>query len=258
MPAMTLKELTLQLSRDLSTHHKDCLLRMEHVEAERTGALQALPGAAAVLAAATRARADAAVTRESTLFQIGAELERTERKASTAREAAVRAVEKKFRDGSAAASRAKQDAEDKARGDLKAELAKIEATVRLSEQGAPRRAAERRFEEARQTAHDAFLRAIDINKERQLGEHHTALNKEFHGSRAAREDAAFAREAAEQVFQRALKAAETRMRRELQAVNGADAVQAQFDEQRERAKLGCRQREEELFAAFRKAKEALG
>jgi hypothetical protein len=61
----------------------------------------------------------------------------------------------------------------------------------------------------------------------------------------------------EQVYQRALKAAETRMRARLELAAGASTIQADFGSRRDRTKLECRQREEALFAAFRKAKEGL-
>jgi hypothetical protein len=105
--------------------------------------------------------------------------------------------------------------------------------------------------------HASYLKTLSTNKDRQVDEQHEALQKELLDSRLARDEAEGTRHAVEQVYQRALKAAETRMRARLELMHGASAIQAEFDGRRDRTKLECRAREEALFAAFRKAKEAL-
>jgi hypothetical protein len=66
----TLPELTLQLSRDLSANHQNCLRQLAELESGRMTALQALPGTAAILADASEERMEAALTRDRTLQQV--------------------------------------------------------------------------------------------------------------------------------------------------------------------------------------------
>ena len=140
---------------------------------------------------------------------------------------------------------------------MKAEYDKISASLGLSQQILARREAEHRSDEAIRALHATYLKTLNANKDRQVDEQRDALQKELLDSRLARDEAEGARHAVEQVYQRALKAAETRMRARLELADGAAAIQTEFDGQRERTKLECRQREEALFAAFRKAKEGL-
>ena len=63
------------------------------------------------------------------------------------------------------------------------------------------------------------------------------------------------RQEAAQIFERALKAAETRRRAALDAIPAAAALQEQFDAARADIKDNCRDKEAALFAAFREARE---
>jgi hypothetical protein len=253
----SLSQLTLQLSRDLSANHQACLAELERLEAGRTAALDALPGTAAVMNRAREDRADAADTRDRTLHQIDVELQKADRKAAVAREAALRQIGNQLRTRDAAALEAKAAAEDKARAALDKEYAKIRASLDLTAQILARREAERRSADALQAARDAYLTTLNANRNRQTDEHRTALRKELTDSRAAREAAEIARQATNEVYQRALKVADTRLRAALETLEGAGAVQADFDERRRRVKLDARRREEALFDEFRRAKAAL-
>jgi hypothetical protein len=253
----TLPELTLQLSRDLSTNHQNCLRQLAELESSRMTTLQALPGTAAILKDAAEERMDAALTRDRTLQQVDLDLHKAERKAAATRQTALQAVEKRFRDRDAAALQTRTAGEERERAHLKAEYDKIAASLGLSQQILARREAERRCDEAIRALHASYLKTLSTNKDRQVDEQHEALQKELLDSRLARDEAEGTRHAVEQVYQRALKAAETRMRARLELMHGASAIQAEFDGRRDRTKLECRAREEALFAAFRKAKEAL-
>jgi hypothetical protein len=253
----TLAELTLQLSRDLSSNHQHCLRQLEQLEASRMSAFQALPGTARILEDAREERMEAALTRDRTLQQIDLDLQKAERKAAAARQIALHGVEKRFRDRDTAALQARHAAEEKERANLRAEYEKIRSSLGLSQQILARREAERRCDEAIRAIHTAYLKTLIANKDRQVDEQRDALQKELLDSRLARDDAEGGRQAVEQVYQRALKAAETRMRARLDLASGATDIQAEFDGQRDRTKHECRQREEALFAEFRKAKEGL-
>lgn len=253
----TLSELTLQLSRDLSSNHQNCLRQLEQLESSRVTALQALPGTAGILEDASEERLDAALTRDRTLQQIDLDLQKAERKAAGARQTALQAVEKRFRDRDTAALQARTVGEEREHAHLKAEYDKITESLGLSQQILARREAERRCDEAIRALHATYLTALNTNKDRQVDEQRDALQKELLESRLARDDAEAGRQAVAQVYQRALKAAETRLRARLELAAGAAAIQADFDGRRDRTKLECRQREEALFAAFRKAKESL-
>jgi hypothetical protein len=253
----TLPELTLQLSRDLSANHQSCLRQLEQLETSRMTALQALPGTAAILEEAHEERLDASLTRDRTLQQIDVELQKAERKAAAARQIALQAVEKRFRDRDTAALQARTAGEERERAHLRAEYDKITASLGMSQQILARREAERRCDEAIRALHAAYLKTLNTNKDRQVDEQREALQKELLESRLARDEAEGGRHAVELVYQRALKAAESRMRARVALAAGAAAVQADFDDRRDRTKLECRQREEALFAAFRKAKEGL-
>jgi hypothetical protein len=253
----TLPELTLQLSRDLSANHQHCLRQLEELESSRMTVLRALPRTAAILEDANEERLDASLTRDRTLQQIDVELQKAERKAAAARQTALQAVEKRFRDRDTAALQARTTGEERERAHLKVEYDKIAASLGLSQQILARREAERRCDEAIRALHATYLKTLNSNKDRQVDEQRDALQKELHESRLARDEADGARHAVELVHQRALKAAETRMRARLALAPGAAAVQADFDGRRDQTKLECRQREEALFAAFRKAKESL-
>jgi hypothetical protein len=253
----TLPELTLQLSRDLSLNHQNCLRQLEQLEASRMTALQGLPGTAAILQEASEDRLEAALTRDRTLEQIDLDLQKAERKAAAARQTALQAVEKRFHDRDVAALHARTAGEEKERAHLKAEYEKIAASLDLSQQILARREAERRCDEAIRALHATYLKTLSANKDRHVDEQREVLQKELLDSRLARDEAEAARHAVEQVHQRALKAAETRMRARLELAAGASTIQADFDSRRDRTKLECRQREEALFAAFRKAKEGL-
>jgi hypothetical protein len=220
-------------------------------------ALEALPGTAAILKDADEERVDAALTRDRTLQQVDLDLQKAERKAAAARQTALQAVEKRFRDRDTAALQARTLGEERERAHLKAEYEKIAESLDLSQQILARREAERRCDEAIRALHAAYLKTLNANKDRQVDEQHEALQKELLDSRLARDEAEGARHAVEQVYQRALKAVEIRMRARLEHADGARAVQTDFDGRRDRLKLDCREREEALFAAFRKAKESL-
>jgi hypothetical protein len=253
----TLQDLTLKLSRDLSTHHRQCLERLDRLERERTAALRGLRGAASIVRDFEKAKADAAATREKTLAKAQADLAAAERKAAQAREAQLRAIERRFRDADAAAVRAKQAAEAKARAQLNADLDKISRTLAMPDQILARRDAEDRFAAAIAAAHAAHLRALDENKAAQTDELRAAVSDEAAAARVARDNAAVESQAAAIVAERAAKAAETAMREALTAVDGANDVQVEFDARRVDVKEGCRQREAQLFAAFRAAREKL-
>lgn len=60
----TLPELTLQLSRDLSTNHQNCLRQLAQLETNQMTALQALPSTAGILENSAEERMEAALTRD--------------------------------------------------------------------------------------------------------------------------------------------------------------------------------------------------
>jgi hypothetical protein len=255
----TLSELTLQLSRDLSTNHQDCIRQLDELERDRMSALESVADASAVLKAARKAAVDAAVVRDDALVQIDIEQQRAERKAAADRVAVLRATEQAFKEADRASLEVRQDAENEARAELKVELSKIDGDVKTNAAAKllSRRDAEQRFEETVRAIHAAFLESLAANKNTQVDKFRAALTKEVLDSRIARDDAHAKRSQTEHLFQRALKAAETRLRAALAELPAAAAVQARFDSRRAEIKADCRRREEALFAEFREAKERL-
>lgn len=255
----TISELSDQLFRDVDANHQDCVRRLEVLEHERAAALDSIPEAAAALEASRQAAVDAEATREDAFVEIDVELQKAERKASADRALALALIEQGFKDADAASLKARQDAEDKARMELKAELAQITGNnaMNASAKLLSRRAAEERFDEKVRAAHIAFLKSLEANKNSQVDKFRAALTKEVLDWRIARDAANGKRHEAVQLFERALKAAETRLRAALASIPAANSVQREFDNRRAQIKAECRKREEELFAAFRKAKDGL-
>lgn len=253
----TLAELTLKLSRDLSTNHRECRDALDRLERDRSDALAALPQATDALKTWRKAVLEAEVDRDDALAKADLDHQRADRQARSDREAMLRTIEKDFRADDAASLKKRDDAEAKARAEYDAEIARISANkpLRLDLVQTQRRAAEQKLADAIRAIHAEFVKALDANKNAQADKFRAALTQEVLDWRIACDIANAKRQEAAQIFERALKAAETRLRSALAAVPAAAELQSQFDAARSRIKDECRAKEAALFATFREAKE---
>lgn len=253
----TLSDLTLKLSRDLSTNHRECRDALDRLERERTETLKALPAAAEALKAWRKAILEAEIDRDDALAKADLDQQRADRVARSDREAELRTIEKDFKADDAASLKKRDDAEARARAEYDAEIARISANkpLRLDLVQTQRRVAEQKLADAMRAVHAEFVKALDANKNTQVDKFRAALTQEVLDWRIACDTANAKRQEAAQIFERALKAAETRLRAALDAIPAAAEVQAQFDNTRVGIKDDCREKEAALFATFREAKE---
>jgi hypothetical protein len=254
----TLQELTLALSKDLTANQKARDAALDRIEQERAAAVRALPGASAPLQQFARAQADAEASRREALAEIDARLRTAEREAGLSREAALTEADARMKDADGLSERAKEDAVAKANAAFQADLERIAKTHSLDAQILARRDAQRKRDDAIDSANRALHRALQDNKNLQLDERQAALDAELIDSREAREDAEGARLRAQELFERTLDRAETRLALDLGKIDGAAELQAGFDARRAAVRDEFRRREEALFAAFGEARKKIG
>jgi hypothetical protein len=254
----TLSDLSSQLFRDVQANHAATVQLLDALEEARREALSALPGAAAILQKWADAAADAVVGRDQAVARIERELAEAQDKAGERRRAALAQVAERFRQADEKAAAARERAEEDARQDYEADLAAIAAgNADPGRKVIARSDAHARFRQRLDAARAAYLGALHANRNTQQDEMRSANAREMSEYGSARDQARTERERTQQIYDRALKAAETRLRSALASVPGADDVQADFDRRREAIKRDSRAREAALYDAYREARRQL-
>ena len=119
----TLAELTLKLSQDINRNEHERTAAVAALDGERTKALGALPGAAALLQRQAVAIVEAQNERDETLLDVEGDLREAERLAATRRRTDEDEAEKRLREADDAAEQARRAAEDKAKAAFEAAVA---------------------------------------------------------------------------------------------------------------------------------------
>jgi hypothetical protein len=256
--AGTLSDISSQLFRDVQSNHAAAVQRLEALEEARREALKALAGAAALLRKWDDAVADAASSRDQALARIEQDLVDAERDAGERRSAALAQVAQRFRQAEQKAAAARDRADEDARKDYEDDLAAIAGDdVEAGQKVLARSDAYRRLKQRLDAARAAYLETLEANWNTQQDEMRTVNAREAAEYAGARDHARTQRDRAQQLHERALKAAETRLRSALAQVPGADDVQADFDRRRETIKRESREREAALYEAYREARRQL-
>jgi len=250
---MTLSEVTLRHSRDLSALDAERRSALEHVDADRREALRALAAGRPALTAFDAACADAATARENALAQSANAFDAAQEDARNARAADLIAVQQRYLAADRESDGAKAGALRKAEADYQARLDDIGHTIALDKQFAAREAAFDARRKAGAAAEAAWLDALQASRDRQQEDLQSTLDKERRQVDQAAQKRAAAQNAADLVYAQALRLARTRLTAALAAVPEAANVQAQFDARRDEVERGFQRREEQLFDAFRDA-----
>ena len=250
---MTLSELTLQHSRDLSALDAERRRELDRVDADRQEALHAVAAARAPLTAFDTASSEAAATRDTAFAQARTVFDAALTDARSARSSDVAASQKKYLGADEAADAAKTAARRKAEADYQSRLDEIGRTLALDKQFAAREAAFEARQKAIAAADAAWLDALQENRAQQHDDVQAALDKERRLDEQAANKRDAALKAADVVYQQAIKIARTRLAAVLAAIPDAARVQEQFDARRGEVERDFQQREEQLFDAFRAA-----
>jgi len=250
---MTLAELTLQHSRDLSALEAWHRQRLESLEADRQGALHALAAARPPLAALDAACADAATVRDNALAQTRNAFEAAQADARSTRASDLIEAQQGYLAADEAADGAKAAALEKADADYRSRLDEIGRTLTLDKQFAARAAAFDARRKATDAAEAAWRDALQANRAQQQSDLQAALEKERRLVEQAANKRDAAQRAADLVYQQAVKLAQTRLANALAAVPDAANVQADFGARRGEIDRDFQRREEQLFDAFHDA-----
>jgi hypothetical protein len=255
----TLAELTLTLSQDITRNEHERVAALAALEAERRGALAALPGADLPLRRQAEALAKAAAERDETLLDIASDLAEAERLTAHRRHADEEDAARRLRDVDEAAEQARRGAEDKARAAFESAVLAIDRKdLPPGEKVLARAEARRTMDRSVAAAQEAFADARLANQDRLLDERRAASLREMSDSREHRDKAAARRTAAEHVFSQALRTSDATLDAALAAIPGAAAVIAACAERRRRIDHQFDAGETALREAFRQAREALG
>jgi colicin import membrane protein len=254
----TLAELTLTLSQEITRNEHERAAAVAAHDGERTKAMGALPGAAALLQRQAVAIVEAQNDRDEALLDVDGDLREAERLAATRRRTDEDAAEERLRDADDAAERARRTAEDKAKAAFEAAVAGIDRRdLSPGEKVLARADARRTMDRAIDAAQDAFAEARLANQDRLLDDRRAAVNKELAASRENRETATARRQAAEHVFSQSVTASDRLLQVALAAVPGATAVIADFAERRRGIDRRFDEQAAAIRAAFRKARDEL-
>jgi len=254
---MTLAELTLQHSRDLSALEADHRQRLESLDGDRQQALHAVAAARPALAAFDAACADAATVRDNAFAQARNAFDAAQADARSARAADLIAAQQGYLEADETTDGAKSAALQKADADYRSRLEEIGRTITLDKQFAARASAFDARRKATETAEAAWRDALQANRGRQQADLQAALEKERRQVEQALNKREAAQRAGDLVYQQAVKLAQTRLRNALAAVPEAAKVQADFDARRGEIDRDFARREEQLFDAFHDALEQI-
>ena len=254
----TLAELTLRLSQDITRHEHERAAAVAAHDGERTKALGALPGAAALLQRQAVAIVEAQNERDEALLDVDGDLREAERLAATRRRTDEDEAEKRLREADEAAGQARRAAEDKAKAAFEAAAVTIDRRdLSPGDKVLARADARRTMDRAVDAAQEAFSRARLANQDRLLDDRRAAVNKELTASRENRDIAAARRTASENVFGQSVKASDRVLQAALAALPGSTAVMADFAERRRGIDRRFDEQDAALRAAFRKARNEL-
>ena len=254
---MTLAELTLQHSRNLSALEAEHRQRLESLDADEQQALHALAAARPALAAFDAACADAATVRDNAFAQARNALDAAQADARSARAADLIEGQRGYLDADETADGAKAAAVQKADADYRSRLEEIGRTLALDKQFAARAAAFDAHRKAAEAAEAAWRDALQANRAQQQADLQAALEKERRQGEQAANKRDAAQKAADLVHQQTVKLARTRLTNALAAVPDAAKVQADFDTRRGDVEREFHDREEQLFDAFHDALKRL-
>jgi len=254
----TLAELTLKLSQDINRNEQERAAAVAAHDGERTKAMDALPGAAALLQRQAVAIVEAQNERDEALLDVAGDLRDAERLAAARRRTEEGEAEKRLREADAAAEESRRAAEDKAKAAFEAAVTGIDRRdLSPGEKVLARADARRTLDRAIDAAQDAFSRARLANQDRLLDDRRAAVNKELANSRENRDTAAARKTAAEHVFGQSVQASDRLLRVALAALPGATAVIADFAERRRAIDRRFDEQDAAARAEFARAREAL-
>ena len=255
---MTLSELTLQHSRDLSALDAERRRQFDRVDADRQAALHTVAAARPALAAFDTASGEAAAARDAAFAQARNMLDAAQADARSARAADLAASQREYLAADEAADVAKRAARQKADADYQSRLDEIGRTLPFDKQFAAREAAFDARRNAVAAADAAWLDALQKNRGQQQDALQTALDKERRLDEQAANKRDAAQKAADVVYQQAITLARRRLTTALAAIPEAASVQAQFDARRGDVEREFQRREEQLFDAFHAALKQAG
>lgn len=254
----TLAELTLKLSQDINRNEHERTAAVAALDGERTKAMGALPGAAAILQRQAVAIVEAQNERDETLLDVEGDLREAERLAATRRRTDEDEAEKRLREADDAAEQARRAAEDKAKAAFEAAVTGIDRRdLSPGEKVLARADARRTMDRAIDAAQDAFSRARLAHQDRLLDDRRAAVNKELTASGENRDAAKARRTAAEHVFGQSVKASDRLLQVALAALPGATAVIADFADRRRGIDRRFDEQEALARAEFAKARKEL-
>ena len=250
---MTLADVTLQHSRDLSALDAARRQALDRVDADRREALHALAAARPALAAFDAACAEAATVRDNAVAQTMTVFDTAQGDARSARAADLIAGQQRYLAADQTSDAAKTAALRKADADYQSRLDDIGRTLSLDKQFAAREAAFDARRRADAAAEAAWLDALRANRDQQQAELQSTLDKERRQLEQAANKRDAAQKAADLVYQATVKLGRTRLTNALAAVPDAAKMQAQYDARRDEVEREFHGREEQLFDAFRDA-----
>lgn len=254
----TLAELTLQLSRDITRNERERAAAVAALDAERTRALAALPGAEVPMRRQAEAVAKAQAERDETLLDIAADLREAERQTATRRRADEEAAEQRAREADDAADAARRTAEDKARAAFEvAVLAVDRKDLSPGEKVLARTDARRSLDRSIAAAQEAFADARLASQDRLLDERRAALTGEMADGRDHRDKAAARRTAAAHLFGLAVRTSDAALQAALAGLAGAGAISDDVAARRADVDRRFDAQETSLRAAFRAARARL-
>jgi len=254
----TLAELTLTLSQEITRNEHERAAAIAAHDGERTKALGALPGAAALLQRQALAIVAAQNARDEAVLDADRDLREAERLAATRRRTDEDEAEARLREADDAAGQARRAAEDKAKAAFDAAAVTIDRRdLSPGEKVLARADARRTMDRGIDAAEEAFSRAQLANQDRLLDDRRAAVSKELAASREHRDTAAARRTAAEHVYGQSVTAGDRVLQVALAALPGAHAVIAEFAERRHGIDRRFDEQDAALRAAFSRARDEL-
>ncbi|MGE0450443.1 MAG: hypothetical protein AB7Q29_12790 [Vicinamibacterales bacterium] len=252
------KDLTLQLTRDLSRLNAERLLRLEEIEQQTRGALRGIPAARTAFERFDAVSTDATRDCDESIAEARASYDAAVTSAGSARSEELMAGERKYVVAGRRADDERRDEIAKAQAVLQSRLDAIAKTVGLDKQFAEREAAREAYRNASAAIEAAARDRQRKDRDAQQTDRTVALDRE----RQALIKAAAARDtrvsAAEAKRDAAIARAQEALARALESMPEAERIQAADREQRTAVEERYRRSDQELFVTFRAKLKASG